>query len=74
MFIEILFKMLLFKGGVLIYTEHCILSLEYIALIEKATSFLLELLSAGLSLCSPRKSARWSCSRRGFEVMQQSVT
>ncbi len=23
-FIEILFKMLLFKGGVLIYTEHCI--------------------------------------------------
>ncbi len=24
MFIEILFKMLLFKGGVLIYTEHCI--------------------------------------------------
>ncbi len=22
-FIEILFKMLLFKGGVLIYTEHC---------------------------------------------------
>ncbi len=24
-FIEILLKMLLFKGGVLIYTEHCIL-------------------------------------------------
>ncbi len=24
-FIEILFKMLLFKGGVLIYTEHCML-------------------------------------------------
>ncbi len=24
MFIEILFKMLLFKGGVLIYAEHCI--------------------------------------------------
>ncbi len=24
MFIEILFKMLLFKGGVLIYTKHCI--------------------------------------------------
>ncbi len=23
-FIEILFKMLLFKGGVLIYAEHCI--------------------------------------------------
>ncbi len=23
MFIEILFKMLLFKGGLLIYTEHC---------------------------------------------------
>ncbi len=27
MFIEILFKMLLFKGGVLIYTEHCISAL-----------------------------------------------
>ncbi len=26
MFIEILFKMLLFKGGVLIYAEHCIYS------------------------------------------------
>ncbi len=25
MFIEILFKMLLFKGGVLIYVEHCII-------------------------------------------------
>ncbi len=24
MFIEILFKILLFKGGVLIYTEHCV--------------------------------------------------
>ncbi len=24
MFIEILFKILLFKGGVLIYAEHCI--------------------------------------------------
>ncbi len=24
MFIEILFKMFLFKGGVLIYAEHCI--------------------------------------------------
>ncbi len=27
MFIEILFKILLFKGGVLIYAEHCILHL-----------------------------------------------
>ncbi len=27
MFIEILFKMLLFKGGVLIYAEHCIFNL-----------------------------------------------
>ncbi len=26
-FIEILFKMLFFKGGVLIYAEHCIYSL-----------------------------------------------
>ncbi len=25
MFIEILFKILLFKGGVLIYAEHCML-------------------------------------------------
>ncbi len=28
MFIEILFKILLFKGGVLIYAEHCTLSLR----------------------------------------------
>ncbi len=28
MFIEILFKILLFKGGVLIYAEHCIYSLK----------------------------------------------
>ncbi len=30
MFIEILFKMLLFKGGVLIYAEHCIFIFIYI--------------------------------------------
>ncbi len=30
MFIEILFKMLLFKGGVLIYAEHCIYMYIYI--------------------------------------------
>ncbi len=30
MFIEILFKMLLFKGGVLIYAEHCICIYIYI--------------------------------------------
>ncbi len=30
MFIEILFKMLLFKGGVLIYAEHCIYIYTYI--------------------------------------------
>ncbi len=30
MFIEILFKMLLFKGGILIYTEHCIYIYIYI--------------------------------------------
>ncbi len=30
MFIEILFKMLLFKGGVLIYVEHCIYIYIYI--------------------------------------------
>ncbi len=29
-FIEIMFKMLLFKGGVLIYTEHCIYIYIYI--------------------------------------------
>ncbi len=28
MFIEILFKILLFKGGVLIYAEHCIYILD----------------------------------------------
>ncbi len=30
MFIEILFKILLFKGGVLIYVEHCIYIYIYI--------------------------------------------
>ncbi len=30
MFIEILFKILLFKGGVLIYAEHCIYIYIYI--------------------------------------------
>ncbi len=30
MFIEILFKILLFKGGVLIYTEQCIYVYIYI--------------------------------------------
>ncbi len=30
MFIEILFKMLLFKGGVLIYAEHCVYIYAYI--------------------------------------------
>ncbi len=30
MFIEILFKMLLFKGGVLIYAEHCVYIYIYI--------------------------------------------
>ncbi len=30
MFIEMLFKMLLFKGGVLIYAEHCIYIYIYI--------------------------------------------
>ncbi len=28
MFIEIIFKMFLFKGGVLIYAEHCIYDLQ----------------------------------------------
>ncbi len=32
MFIEILFKMLLFKGGVLIYAEHCMYIYIYIYL------------------------------------------
>ncbi len=35
-FIEILFKMLLFKGGVLIYTEHCII---YIVVIVSGWNF-----------------------------------
>ncbi len=30
MFIEILFKMLLFKGGVLIYAEHCVCVCMYV--------------------------------------------
>ncbi len=54
MFIEILFKIVLFKGGVLIYAEHCIYCFfEYTVPI--ATSFLLELIYAGLSLCLPTK-------------------
>ncbi len=28
MFIEILFKIVLFKGGVLIYAEHCMLNVQ----------------------------------------------
>ncbi len=32
-FIEILFKMLLFKGGVLIYAEHCITKQTIIVLL-----------------------------------------
>ncbi len=35
MFIEILFKMLLFKGGVLIYAEHCIYIYIYIYINKK---------------------------------------
>ncbi len=31
MFIEILFKMLIFKGGVLIYAEHCVYIYIYIS-------------------------------------------
>ncbi len=37
MFIEILFKMLLFKGGVLIYAEHCI-CLELFSILNRARS------------------------------------
>ncbi len=34
MFIELLFKILLFKGGVLIYAEHCIYIYIYIYYID----------------------------------------
>ncbi len=40
MFIEILFKMLLFKGGVLIYAEHCIYMYIYNILIWYAQCIL----------------------------------
>ncbi len=36
MFIEILFNIFLFKGGVLIYAEHCIISLQHRVLIVLA--------------------------------------
>ncbi len=34
-FIEILFKMLLFKGGVLIYAEHCICIYIYMCVLKQ---------------------------------------
>ncbi len=39
MFIEILFKMLLFKGGVLIYAEHCIYIYIYIYIYTHTVKF-----------------------------------
>ncbi len=36
MFIEIIFKMLLFKGGVLIYAEHCVYIYIYIYIFHGA--------------------------------------
>ncbi len=37
MFVEILFKMLLFKGGVLIYAEHCRSQFIYIFKMNKCS-------------------------------------
>ncbi len=34
MFIEILFKIVLFKGGVLIYAEHCTFFLDFEPILE----------------------------------------
>ncbi len=41
MFIEILFKMLLFKGGVLIYAEHCIYIFMYLLSLDQYNAYLL---------------------------------
>ncbi len=49
MFIEILFKMLLFKEGVLIYAEHCIL---------KSKIFVVEMLKINILSSSENLESR----------------
>ncbi len=44
MFIEMLFKMLLLKGGVLIYAEHCTLYIHVYTFISEKKVFTLSLL------------------------------
>ncbi len=51
MFIEIFYKILLFKGGVLIYAEHCMFSFVMCLLATRRT-FLLEFVVIGTTLKS----------------------
>ncbi len=52
MFIEMLFKMLLLKGGVLIYAEHCTLYIHvYTFISEKSVSFY-SVIIEDLEVCS----------------------
>ncbi len=59
MFIEILFKILLFKGGVLIYAEHCILAFVPLFLIVQAALSSLHNLITAIMI--------------GFPLLQRSV-
>ncbi len=53
MFIEILFKMLLFKGGVLIYAEHCIYCIKKdLRRKKKKLYFILGLFSTNIDVCN----------------------
>ncbi len=47
LFIEILFKMLFFEGGVLIYADHCIYIYIYIYIYNMECGFMPNFLAAG---------------------------
>ncbi len=57
MFIEILFKMLLFKGGVLIYAEHCIYIYIYIYIIYPESRSFLDTQTAHITHINPSKGS-----------------
>ncbi len=60
-FIEILFKMLLFKGGVLIYAEHCIYIYIYIYIIIYA--FLSKVLRIAFKTIRLNREQRKICNK-----------
>ncbi len=66
MFIEILFKMLLFKGDVLIYAEHCISNEDLEAVLASLRSSTTE--SKSVSVECPLLKPDWLLSRRLFCV------